>query len=204
MSLITDDILEQMDKKKTILAWSFYDWANSAFATTVMAGFLPDFFRNYYAATLASADITFYLGLANSIASLIIVFLAPFLGAVADKMAGKKRLLLFFAIQGILMTGLLVIVAEGYWVWALVLYILGTVGFSGANTFYDSLLPAVASEKKIDYTSSLGFSLGYIGGGLLFAGNVAMFLLMDDSVLAIKLSFLSVAVWWAVFTVPIM
>ncbi|TFH30415.1 MAG: MFS transporter, partial [Promethearchaeota archaeon] len=177
---MNEEILAQIDKKKAIYSWALYDWANSAFATTVMAGFLPDFFRNYYAVGLESNTITTYLALANALASLIIVFLDPILGAIADKMSGKKRFLTFFAFQGILMTGLLVVVAEGFWYWALLLYVLGTVGFSRANTVYDSLLPAVASEKKIDFVSSLGFSLGYIGGGLLFIVNVAMYMLMDD------------------------
>jgi len=194
-----------LDNKKTIFSWSLYDWANSAFATTVMAGFFPLFFEGYW----ASGDAIYILGISNSIASVIVALLAPFLGAIADKMSGKKKFLLTFAILGILTTGALNFIAAGLWEWAILLYIMGTIGFSGANIFYDALLPSVASKKKIDYVSSLGFSLGYIGGGLLFALNVLWYLMpttfgfADDSA-AIKFSFMSVAIWWAVFSIPIM
>ncbi|MHA1474428.1 MAG: MFS transporter [Promethearchaeota archaeon] len=195
----------QLDNKKTILSWSFYDWANSAFATTVMAGFFPLFFEGYW----ASGNAISILGYSNSIASIIVAILAPFLGAIADRMSGKKKFLLTFALLGILTTGALNFIAIGLWQWAVVLFILGTIGFSGANIFYDALLPSVASEKKIDYVSSLGFSLGYIGGGLLFALNVLWFLMpttfgFADANAAIKFSFMSVAIWWAIFTIPIM
>ena len=195
----------QLDNKKTILSWSLYDWANSAFATTVMAGFFPLFFESYW----ASGNAITILGFSNSIASVIVAILAPFLGAIADRMSGKKKFLLTFAILGILTTGALNFIAAGLWQWAVLLYILGTIGFSGANIFYDALLPSVASEKKIDYVSSLGFSLGYIGGGLLFVLNVAWYLMptvfgFADESAAIKASFLSVAIWWAVFSIPIM
>jgi len=195
----------QLDNKKTILSWSLYDWANSAFATTVMAGFFPLFFEGYW----ASGDAIYILGLSNSIASVIVALLAPVLGAIADKMSGKKKFLLTFAILGILTTGALNFVAVGLWEWAVLLYIMGTIGFSGANIFYDALLPSVASKKKIDYVSSLGFSLGYIGGGLLFVLNVLWYMMPEtfgfaDANAAIKFSFMSVAIWWAVFSIPIM
>jgi MFS transporter, UMF1 family len=199
----------QLDNKKTILAWSFYDWANSAFATTVMAGFFPIFFSAYWVDTADPVVTTYYLGLANSIASIIVAAMAPFLGAIADKMSGKKKFLSIFAFLGIIMTGGLWLIAQGEWQMAVLFYVLGTIGFSGANIFYDAMLPGVASEKKIDYVSSLGFSLGYIGGGLLFILNVVMYLSpasfgIPDEATAIKLSFLSVGIWWAVFSIPIM
>ena len=195
----------QLDNKKTILSWSFYDWANSAFATTVMAGFFPLFFEGYW----ASGNAITILGYSNSIASIIVAILAPFLGAIADRMSGKKKFLLTFALLGILTTGALNFISAGLWEWAVFLYIMGTVGFSGANIFYDSLLPSVASDKKIDYVSSLGFSLGYIGGGLLFVINVLWYMMPEtfgfaDESAAIKFSFMSVAIWWAVFSIPIM
>lgn len=199
----------QLDNKKRILAWSLYDWANSAFATTIMAGFFPVFLGAYWApeALVESAQKTFLLGAFNSGASLIVMILAPILGAIADHMAGKKKFLAAFCLMGVIMSASLGFLAYGKYWFALVLYALGTIGFSGANIFYDSLLPAVASEKKIDYVSSLGFSLGYIGGGLLFTLNVAMYLLHDSIGLtedqAIKLSFISVGVWWLVFSIPL-
>jgi len=197
-----------LDEKRSIYSWAMYDWANSAFATTVMAGFFPLFFNQYWADPSNPTRSVMYLGWANSLASIVVALLAPFLGAVADRGTAKKKFLVLFAFLGIVMTGGLWFVAQGMWKFAALLYVIATVGFSGGNIFYDSLLPGVASEKKVDFVSSLGFALGYIGGGLLFAVNVLMFLKPDlfgipDGATAIKLSFLSVAVWWAVFSIPI-
>jgi len=197
-----------IDDKKTIFSWALYDWANSAFATTVMAGFFPLFFKAYWANPNNLQESTFYLGIANSIASILVAAFAPFLGAIADKGTAKKKFLFIFAFLGIIMTGGLWMVGQGMWQMAILFYIAGTVGFSGGNIFYDSLITGVASEKKVDFVSSLGFSLGYIGGGVLFAINVLMYLKpalfgIADGATAIKLSFLSVAVWWAVFSIPI-
>jgi len=196
-----------LDNKKSIISWALYDWANSSFATTVMAGFFPLFFSAYWAIG-DPLKSTAYLGYGNSIASLVVALLAPFLGAIADRMSGKKKFLYTFAFLGILTTAGLNFVKAGAWQWAVLFYILGSVGFSGANIFYDALLPGVASEKKIDYVSSLGYSLGYIGGGLLFVFNVAWYLMpttfgFADESAAIKFSFLSVAIWWILFSIPI-
>jgi UMF1 family MFS transporter len=196
------------DNKKTYWSWAFYDWANSAFATTVMSGFFPLFFKNYWVNPDDPTQSTFYLGVANSTASIIVAALAPFLGAVADKGSAKKKFLFLFAFLGIIMTGSLWMVAKGNWFLAIIFYVGGTVGFSGGNIFYDSLLPGVASEKKVDFVSSLGFSMGYIGGGILFLVNVLMYLKpalfgIPDGATAIRISFLSVAIWWAVFSIPV-
>ena len=173
-----------------------------------MAGFFPVFFKSYWANPDDPQQSTFYLGLANSIASIIVAALAPFLGAIADKASSKKKFLFAFAFLGVIMTGALWFVQIGMWQLAVVFFVSATVGFSGANIFYDSLLPGVASEKKVDFVSSLGFSLGYIGGGLLFAVNVLMYLKPElfgiaDGATAIRISFISVAIWWAVFSIPI-
>jgi|TARA_B100000035_G_C20989676_1_gene549566 UMF1 family MFS transporter len=197
-----------IDSRKSIWAWSFYDWANSAFATTVMAGFFPVFFKEYWSNTDSVTLSTWYLGLANSIASILVAALAPFLGAIADRGTAKKKFLILFAFLGIIGTGSLWIVQQGEWQMAVLFYIISSVGFMGGNIFYDSLLPGIVSKEKLDYTSSLGFSLGYIGGGLLFLVNVLMYQMPDlfgipDGAMAIRLSFISVAVWWAVFSVPI-
>ncbi len=197
------------DTKRGILAWSLYDWANSAFATTVIAGFFPVFFKAYWSSGSSVQQSTFYLGMANSIASIIVAALAPVLGAIADRGSFKKKMLLFFAFLGCIMTGGLWFVQAGYWQLAIVFYISATVGFSGANIFYDSLLPSVASEKKIDFASSLGFGLGYIGGGLLFLIHVLMYLKpqffgIADASTAVRIAFLTVAIWWALFSIPIM
>ena len=197
-----------INSNKSILAWSLYDWANSAFATTVMAGFFPVFFKEYWSTTDSVTLSTWYLGLGNSIASIIVAALAPFIGAIADRGTAKKKLLIFFAFLGIIATGGLWIVDQGHWQIAILFYIIASIGFMAGNIFYDSLLPAVASKDKFDYASSMGFSLGYIGGGLLFLINVLMYLQphyfgIPDGATAIRLSFISVAVWWAVFSIPI-
>ena len=189
--------------------WAMYDWANSAFATTVMAGFFPVFFKEYWNSGVDAATSTFRLGVANSLASLLIVLLAPLLGAVADCMSRRKALLFSFAFLGVLMTAGLYLIGEGDWFLAAFLYVLALIGFSGSNIFYDSLLPFVSREDKIDQTSALGFSLGYLGGGILLSLNVLMALHPEkfglaDGTAAIRISFLMVAVWWLVFSLPLM
>jgi len=194
---------------KKVISWAFYDWANSAFATIVMSGFFPLFLKQYWAASHTSSETTFYLGAANSFASLVVVVLAPILGSIADRGGAKKRYLMFFAVMAIVMTGALSLVEEGNWVVAVSLYVIAVIGFSGGNVFYDALIVSVADERKLDRISALGFSLGYLGGGLLFALNVMMTLWPEsfglaDSTQAIRLSFLMVAAWWAIFSVPLL
>lgn len=195
--------------KKSIYSWALYDWANSAFATTVMAGFFPIFFAQYWSNPENLSESTFYLGIANSVASIVVVLLAPILGAIADRGTYKKRFLVFFAFLGILMTAGLALISQGMWQLALLIYVIATIGFSGANTFYDSLLPAVSNKDNVDYVSGLGYALGYIGGGILIVINFLMitypssFGLAND-VEGIKWSFISVALWWAVFSIPIL
>ncbi|QKT02738.1 MFS transporter [Ectothiorhodospiraceae bacterium 2226] len=195
--------------RKQIFAWALYDWGNSAFATTVMAGFFPIFFRQYWSGEVDPALPTFHLGVANSLASVIIVALAPVLGAIADRGSAKKRFLLFFTLLGVVMTGGLYFVQAGHWQMAVALYVLATIGFSGGIIFYDSLLVAVADESRIDKVSALGYALGYLGGGLLFAVNVWMTLSPEtfglrDSAHAVQVAFVTVAVWWAVFAIPVL
>ena len=194
------------DSRKEIIAWSLYDWANSAFATTVMAGFFPIFFSSYWSTANSAQVSTFYLGLANSLEAVLVAILAPILGSIADKGSFKKRFLIFFTFLGCVMTSGLWFVQAGMWQLAVIFYILATVGFSGSLIFYDALLPAVASPKKVDFVSSLGYSMGYIGGGLLFLVNVLMYLNPSwfgfaDEVAAVRAAFVSVAIWWAVFSI---
>ncbi len=195
-------------KNRTVLSWTLYDWGNSAFATTVMAGFFPIFFKQYWSAGVEVSESTFYLGLANSVASLVIVLLAPILGAIADRASHRKRFLIFFAFLGVCMTALLPLVAKGEWPLAVLLYVVAALGFSGSISFYDSLIVFVTEPSRFDHVSALGYAMGYLGGGLLFAVNVAMTLKPEmfglaDAAEAVKLSFLSVALWWALFTVPL-
>ena len=197
-----------MNDRRKILAWAFYDWANSAFAVVVMGAFFPVLLKSYWSAEAPdTVSATFRLALANSTASVIVALLAPILGAIADCGSSKRRFLLFFAALGIVMTGSLHFVAEGEWEFAIALYVLAMIGFSGGNVFYDSLLIGVAG-RKIDFISALGFSLGYLGGALLFALTVVMTRWpetfgLSNQTEALLASFLAVAIWWALFSVPI-
>ena len=188
--------------------WAFYDWANSAFATTVMAGFFPIFFKSYWAAELQDAESTFIIGSANSIVGLLIAISAPIMGALADAGNSKKKLLVTFATIGIIATGYLFFIPESSWRFAITFYAIGVIGFSGGNIFYDSLLVSVAKEDERNRVSSLGFSLGYLGGGLLFLLNVLMFSFpnafgLNSQIEAVLWSFLSVAIWWTIFSLPL-
>jgi Permeases of the major facilitator superfamily len=189
-------------------AWAFYDWANSAFITTVMVAFFPIFFRQYWAKGLPSEDITLHLGTANAMASLSIMLLAPFLGTVADQGGIKKPMMAGFVTLGVCATLGLTLVGESQWQWAMFAFVLAVVGFLGANIFYDSLLVDVAEEKDFNRVSALGYGLGYLGGGLLFALCVLLTLKpewfgLEDKVAAVRWAFGVTALWWAVFSVPL-
>lgn len=194
--------------RKAALSWAFYDWANSAYATVVMASFFPIFFKQFWCGNIDTVISTARLGMANSVSGIIVALFAPVLGAMADRGGAKKKFLLFFLLLGTASTSALYFVSRGDWLHAVLLYIISIMGFSGGNVFYDSLLPAVSTERKMDYVSSLGFSLGYLGGGLLFAINIWMTLRPSDFGFsgieeAVRFSFLSVGLWWLIFAVPL-
>jgi UMF1 family MFS transporter len=195
-------------KRKPVVAWALYDWANSAFATTVMAGFFPVFY-SAISQDISTEDSQFWFNVTLAAASVLIAIFAPILGAVADRGGSRKKFLVFFASTGMLMTAGLAWVHAGQWWMGLLLYGLGTIGFSGANVFYDSMLVDIADEEELDLVSSLGYSAGYIGGGLLFALNVLMvqkpeLFGFESAGSAVKASFLTVSLWWALFTVPLL
>ena len=190
------------------LSWAMYDWANSAFATIIIAGFFPVFFKQYWNAGVPVTESTFRLGLVNSLASLAIMLMAPVLGAIADHLGRRKGLLVMFASLGMYLTGALYLVGAGNWVLAACFYGAAILGFSGSNIFYDSLLPFVSTKEDVDRTSALGFSLGYLGGGLLLAICVLFtrhpeWLGLDSVSDVIRLSFVLVAIWWLVFSLPL-
>ncbi|MFQ5510395.1 MAG: MFS transporter [Candidatus Krumholzibacteriia bacterium] len=201
--------LPEIENRKSIYSWALYDWANSAFATTVIAGFFPIFFKTYWSAGDDVTLSTLRLGTANSAASIAVALLAPFLGAIADKGSAKKRFLFFFALMGVVMTSGLYLVSRGAWQLAIAVFVAASIGFSASIIFYDSLLVSVAETRRTDYVSALGYSLGYLGGGVLFAVNVLMTLHphwfgLADASQAVRLSFILVALWWAVFSIPLM
>ena len=191
--------------RRAIWGWAMYDWADSAFATTVMAGFFPLFFKQYWSVGTDVNVSTAQLGFGNSLAGLLVALMAPILGAIADRGSAKKKFMIFFAYLGALMSASLFWVQQGHWGLAILIYVLGVVGFSGSIAFYDALLPHVAREEEIDYVSGLGYAMGYLGGGLLFLVNVLMVLKpqmfgLADSGQAVKYSLLSVGLWWGGFT----
>ena len=195
--------ISETEYRKRIWAWTMYDWANSAFVTTVMAAVLPVYFSQVAGATLPSPTVaTAYWSTSLSISLLIVAVLSPILGTISDIKRGKKKFLAFFVTVGIFSVALLVFVQTGDWLLAAVLVILGRIGFSGANVFYDALLPHVAMEQDRDKVSTRGYAMGYLGGGILLAVNVVMIQFLPGT-WGPRLSFLSVAIWWTVFSIPI-
>lgn len=195
--------------KRAIWCWSVYDWANSAFATTVLAGFFPVFFSKTYSRGEPAVIVTNRLAIATSVATAVVVVLAPILGAMADTGAWRKRALAGAMLLGTTSTALLAFIAPGQWLVAAQVFATANIGFSLANVFYDALLVAVAEERERDRVSALGYALGYLGGGLLFLVNVVMVLKpaafhIASADMAVRLSFISVALWWALFSVPLL
>ncbi|MDE2856619.1 MAG: MFS transporter [Chloroflexota bacterium] len=194
--------------RRRINAWAMYDWANSAFATTILASLLPIYYSAVAGATLPSeATATAYWSLTISLSLFIVAILSPILGTVSDVMRSKKRFLALFIGVGVIGTGLLIFVSTGDWLLASLFFVLGRIGFGGSLVFYDALLPHIARAGDRDWVSTRGYALGYMGGGILLALNVAMFWFIPDSLFenaGVRLSFLSVAIWWAVFSLPIL
>ena len=190
-------------------AWALYDWANSAFMTTVVAAVFPIYYAKVAADGLTDAAATFRFGVATTIALTCVALFSPPLGALADASGSKKRLLTLFTGIGVLATAGLGFVGRGDWALALGLFMLGNIGIYGSITFYDALLPHVAKPEELDRVSTAGYALGYLGGGLLLALNLAWIQKpalfgLPDAAVATRLAFVSVAVWWAIFTIPIL
>ena len=213
--------MDEKTHKRAIRAWTMYDWANSVFATSIMAAILPV----YYASVAVQSDqantATVYWSFTTSIALLIVAFAGPILGAMADFLGAKKRMMSIFVFLGVTGTALLYLVGSGDWFIASLFFIVGSVGFAGANVFYDSLLPHVAREGEIDQVSSRGYAMGYLGGGILLAVNLGMIMALpgilpklipslaswsegDLTGLMTRICFLTVAIWWLLFTIPIL
>jgi UMF1 family MFS transporter len=193
----------EKEYKRRIWAWTMYDWANSAFATTILAAVLPVYYSQVAGVTLPSPAIaTAYWTTGLSVSLLIVAVFSPILGTISDIMRGKKRFLSVFIGLGIVGTGLLVLVDTGDWLLASILFMVGRIGFAGANVFYDALLPHVARPEDLDSVSARGYAMGYLGGGLLLAVNIVMIQLLEGTWGA-RLSFLSVAIWWLIFSLPL-
>ncbi len=189
-------------------AWAMYDWANSAFQTTIIAAVFPIYFRRVAATGLAEADAMARFAWATTIAILVVAIVAPVLGAIADHSAVKKRLLGVFAGIGISACFAMFWITEGEWLFALVLFVIGNIGVAGSIVFYESLLPHIVAPKDLDRVSSAGYAIGYLGGGVLLAFNLLMIQRpqmfgLADAGIGTRLSFASVGIWWLVFSLPL-
>ncbi len=186
-----------------------YDFANSAFILSIVTAFFPVFFKKYWCAGHDASFSTIRLSFGTAAAGLLVAILAPVLGALADAAGSRKRFLLAFMGLGVTMSVVLATIGKGGWIAAIAVFVLANIGFSCANLFYDSLLPAVAPPERMDMISSIGYAFGYFGCALLFAVNLGMVAKpeafgLSGSVPAVKTVFITVALWWALFTIPLL
>jgi UMF1 family MFS transporter len=188
-------------------AWAMYDWANSAFWATIIQIFPFYYVRVAHAGSPAATANARYAA-ATTVAMLIIALLSPVLGAIADHAGIKKKMLAAFLVLGIPATAFMFFIGRGDWGLATTLFVIANIGVAGSIVFYESLLPHVARADEIDRVSAAGFALGYLGSGLLMAANLLMiqrpqWFGLADSASAMRVSFLTVAVWWLVFSIPL-
>ena len=202
-------VLERLGLHRPELrAWAMYDWANSAFMTTIVAAVFPIYFHTVAGANLDPAEASFRFAAATTIALAVVAVLSPILGAVADFAGIKKQMLGSFLGLGVIATACMFFIEQGDWQLGVGLFILGNIGAAGSFVFYDSLLPHIASHREIDRVSTAGYALGYLGGGLLLTINLAWIQRpelfgIEGQGLATRLSFLSVAFWWLGFSIPL-
>jgi len=194
--------------RPAVRAWCLYDWANSAFATSVITVLLPPFFADVAGRQLPPHLATAYWGYVSAAALLVAAVAGPVIGATADHLGRRKPLLLACVVAGSLSTALLALVPWGGWIGLVVLFGIAFVAFAAGNVLYDALLPAVAEPHEMHRVSARGFAYGYVGGGVLLALNLAWILApqrfgLPDAEAAVRLSFASVAVWWLGFSLPL-
>lgn len=188
----------KLSKKFTKIekSWIMYDWANSIYATNIMAAIFPI----YYAMVATDAGDKVY-GFAVSAATFIVAILAPLLGAIGDFSGMKKKLFGGFLVLGLVFTATMAVFDQ--WQLMLLGFVLSRIGFSGSCLFYDSFLTDVTTPERMDRVSSWGYAMGYIGGSTIpFVISIAVMLLMGQSVLSYKIAILIVVVWWALFSIP--
>lgn len=208
-SSVPRTVLERLGlHRRELRAWALYDCANSAFVLVVVTAVFPIFYKKVSAVGLPPDLATEYFGWATTIVLLLVAVLSPILGALADFLAWRKRLLAIALLTGAIPTACMVFLQSGDWMTALLLFALGNLGLSSSFAFYDSFLPHIASGKEMDRVSSGGYALGYLGSGLLLLLNLLWIQYPEmwgiaDSGTATRLSFLSVAVWWMLFSIPL-
>ena len=196
---------------KQELSWALYDWANSAYSMTITSSVLPMYFKSVAeAGGMSSSNSTALWGYTISLSTLVVSMLAPILGTIADYKGNKKKFFKTFFSVGVLATTLLAFVPANNPILLLICYGFALVGFSGTNIFYDAFLVDVTTKERMDKVSSSGFALGYIGSTIPFIISIAVVLLSQMKILPIsipiacKITFLITAVWWLVFTIPIL
>ena len=189
-------------------AWAWYDWANSAYFTTVITAVFPAFYATYASHGTEPAQATARFALLTTISVAVVAISSPILGAIADYTGMKKRFLGIFMLIGVTACAAMIAIGQGNWQLAALLFFIGNIGVSGSTVFYDSLLPHVARAEETDRVSSAGYAMGYLGGGILLVVNLAWILQpqtfgFSDTAAATKGAFASVAIWWLVFSLPI-
>jgi UMF1 family MFS transporter len=194
---------------RELRAWALYDWANSAFWCTVVVAVFPPFFSDYAAAGLEPVVATTRFAWITAIGAAVIALLGPILGAIADYRAIKKPMLAASVAIGAIATLLMATIERGGWVYAAAVFVVANVGIAASLVFYDSFLPHLVPPERMDRVSTAGYALGFVGGGVLLLINLAWILSpatfgLSGTVAAIKLSFVSVAVWWVGFSIPIL
>ena len=194
--------------RRDLRAWAMYDWANSAFQTTIIAAVFPIYYQKVAAAGQPETVAMSRFAWATTLAILIVAIVAPLLGAIADYTAIKKRLLGVFLAIGAVATAAMFWIQRGDWAFALTLFVIGNVGVAGSIVFYESLLPHLVREEDLDRVSSAGYAIGYLGGGTLLAINLLMIQKpslfgLPDAGLATRLALASVSIWWVLFSIPL-
>ena len=202
-------ILERLGLHRPELrAWAMYDWANSAFMVTIVTAVFPIYFSSVAAADLEPATASFRFAVTTTVALTFVAVLAPVLGALADFAGIKKKMLGACVGLGVVATACMYFIQQGDWVLAALLFAFANIGVTSSLVFADSLLPHIASPGELDRVSTAGYALGYLGGGLLLVVNLAWIQQpeafgLSGAALASRLSFVSVAIWWLGFSIPL-
>ena len=208
MYLSLKSFLVKRGWNQSSLSWVFYDWGNSAFATIILVGLFPIFYREQWASELSQDSISLSLGVINSLAGLLLILIAPLLGSIADASHIKKPMLVLFAFAGAVLTLMFAFIPQGQWLVSAICYVFAVLFFMGGNVFYDALLVDVAEPAQYNRVSSVAYAVGYLGGGFLLVISIGLIwnaaLFGMEYYEMMRVSFFMTGIWWAVFTLPIL